>query len=144
MFHSGLSWEIVLNKRESFKKAFKNYNLNEFSNMTDEDVDMLLNNVNIVRHRKKIESAINNAKVFKAIQNEFESFAKYLWSFTNCETIYETGKTKSDLSDGVSKDLKTRGMKFLGTTTVYAYLQAIGIINSHDKNCFLYKNKKES
>lgn len=143
MFHSGLSWEIVLNKRDNFKSAFKEYNLEDFCSMTEQDIEELLNNTGIVRHRKKIESAINNAKVFKKIQEEFESFSKYIWSFTDNKIIYETTKTKSNLSDIILKDLKMRGMKFLGSTTVYAYLQAVGIINSHDKDCFCHKLKNK-
>ena len=143
MFHSGLSFEIILNKRENFKKAFKNYNIEKMCSMTNQDVEELLNDTGIVRHRKKIESAINNAQVFKKIQEEFRSFSKYIWSFTDNKIIYEIEKTKSNLSDIISKDLKNRGMKFLGTTTIYAYLQAVGIINSHDKNCFCYKLKNK-
>ena len=141
MFHSGLSFEIVLNKRENFRKAFKDYSVEKICCMTEKDIEELLNDSGIVRHRRKIESAINNTQIFKEIQKELGSFSKYLWSFTEGEIIYENGKTKSELSDTVSKDLKNRGMKFLGTTTVYAYLQAIGIINSHDKNCFLCKKE---
>lgn len=141
MFHCGLSFEIVLNKRENFRNAFKNYNLEYMRSMTEKDIENLVDNPGIVRHKKKIESAVNNVRVFKNIQEEFGTFSKYLWSFTDCEIIYETDKTKSKLSDKISKDLKNRGMKFLGSTTVYAYLQAIGIINSHDRNCFLYKKE---
>lgn len=141
MFHCGLSFEIILNKRENFRNAFKKYNLEYMCSMTEKDIKDLLCNPGIVRHRKKIESAVNNARVFNNIQEEFGTFSKYLWSFTDCEIVYEIDKTKSELSDRVSKDLKNRGMRFLGTTTVYAYLQAIGIINSHDKNCFLYKRE---
>lgn len=141
MFHSGLSFEIVLNKRVNFKKVFKDYDLAEMCSMTEKNIEDLLKNPGIVRHKKKIESAVNNAQVFKNIREEFGTFSEYLWSFTDGEIIYETGKTKSELSDRVSKDLKDRGMRFLGTTTVYAYLQAIGIINSHDKNCFLCKKE---
>lgn len=139
MFHCGLSFEIILNKRESFRNAFKNYNLEYMCSMTEKDIDNLLSNSGIVRHRKKIESALNNARVFKDIQKEFGSFSKYLWTFTKGEIVYENDKTKSELSDMVLKDLKNKGMKFLGTTTVYAYLQAIGVINSHEESCFLYK-----
>ena len=139
MFHSGLSFEIILNKREHFKDVFHNYDIDYICHMTEKDVEELMINQNIVRHRKKIESAINNAKVFKNIQKEYGSFDKYIWSFTNYEIVYEAGKTNSELSGMVFKDFKNRGMKFLGSTTIYAYLQAIGIINSHDINCFLHK-----
>ena len=103
---------------------------------------MLLNNKGIIRNKLKIKAAINNAKIFKKIQKEYGSFSNYIWSFTSNKVIYETGKTKSELSDNISKDLNKRGMKFVGTIVIYSYLQAIGIINSHDKDCFLYIEEK--
>ena len=90
-------------------------------------------------NRLKIHSAINNSKIFKEIQKEYETFSKYIWSFSNNKIIYEFDKTSSELSDKISKDLQKRGMKFVGTTIIYSYLQAIGIINSHEKGCFMYK-----
>ena len=103
---------------------------------------MLLNNKGIIRNKLKIIAAINNAKIFKKIQKEYGSFSNYIWSFTSNKVIYEIGKTKSELSDNISKDLNKRGMKFVGTIVIYSYLQAIGIINSHDKDCFLYMEEK--
>ena len=103
---------------------------------------MLLNNKGIIRNKLKIIAAINNAKIFKKIQKEYGSFSNYIWSFTSNKVIYEIGKTKSELSDNISKDLNKRGMKFVGTIVIYSYLQAIGIINSHDKDCFLYIEEK--
>ena len=103
---------------------------------------MLLNNKGIIRNKLKIIAAINNAKIFKKIQKEYGSFSNYIWSFTSNKVIYEIGKTKSELSDNISKDLNKRGMKFVGTIVTYSYLQAIGIINSHDKDCFLYIEEK--
>ena len=103
---------------------------------------MLLNNKGIIRNKLKIKAAINNAKIFKKIQKEYGSFSNYIWSFTSNKVIYATGKTKSELSDNISKDLNKRGMKFVGTIVIYSYLQAIGIINSHDKDCFLYMEEK--
>ena len=103
---------------------------------------MLLNNKGIIRNKLKIIAAINNAKIFKKIQKEYGSFSNYIWSFTSNKVIYEIGKTKSELSDNISKDLNKKGMKFVGTIVIYSYLQAIGIINSHDKDCFLYMEEK--
>ena len=140
-FQAGLSWEIVLNKREDFRKAFDNFNIEKVSNYDDKKIEELMNNEKIIRNKKKIIASINNAKVFKDIQKEFGSFANYIWKFTNNKIIYETGKTSSDLSDRISKDLKKRGMNFVGTTIIYSYLQAVGVINSHDKECFLYKKE---
>ena len=102
-----------------------------------------MNNKDIIRNRLKINATINNAKVFVAIQKEFGSFNSYIKSFTNNKVIYECDKTTSSLSDSISKDLKKRGMKFVGSTIIYSYLQAIGVIYSHDEECFLYKNKED-
>ena len=93
----------------------------------------------IIRNRLKINAAVNNAVIFKSIQQEFGTFADYIWGFTGGEVIYESDKTSSPLSDAVSKDLKSRGMKFVGTTIIYSYLQAVGVIYSHEKECFKYK-----
>ena len=94
------------------------------------------NNEGIIRNKLKIKATINNSKIFKQLQKEYGSFDKYIWSFTNNETIYELDKVSSELSDTISKDLKQRGMKFVGTIIIYSYLQAIGIINSHEPKCF--------
>ena len=99
--------------------------------------EKLEKNENIIRNKLKINAAINNSKIFKEIQNEYKTFSNYIWSFTNNKVIYEIGKTSSALSDIISKDLQKRGMKFVGTTIIYSYLQAIGVIYSHDKECFL-------
>ena len=140
-FQAGLSWECVLNKREAFKEAFDNFNYQKISNYNEEKIEELLNNKNIIRNKRKIKSAITNAKIFMDIQKEYQSFSNYLWSFTNNEIIYEYDKTKSELSDKISKDLERRGMKFVGTTIIYSYLQAVGVINSHEQGCFLYKKQ---
>lgn len=139
-FQAGLSWEIVLNKREDFRKAFDNFNIEKVSDYDDKKIEELMNNEKIIRNKRKIIASINNAEVLKDIQKEFGSFANYIWKFTNNKIIYETEKTSSELSDKISKDLKKRGMNFVGTTIIYSYLQAVGVINSHDKECFLYKN----
>ena len=139
-FQAGLSWECVLNKREDFRKAFDNFNIDMICNYDNKKIQELLRNEKIIRNKLKINAAINNSKIFKKIQNEYGSFYGYLRTFTNDKIIYETGKTTNQLSDILSKDLKKRGMKFVGSTTVDSFLQAVGIIYSHDKECFLYKN----
>ena len=138
-FQAGLSWECVLNKREDFRLAFDNFDIDKVITYDDEKINELMQNRKIIRNRLKILSAINNSKVFKEIQTEYGSFSEYIWSFSNNTVIYEVGKVSSDLSDMVSKDLKKRGMKFVGTTIIYSYLQAIGMIYSHENECFLYK-----
>lgn len=140
-FQAGLSWECILNKRESFRECYDNFNIDKICNYDDNKINELLNNKNIIRNKLKIKSSINNAKIFKKIQKEYKSFHNYLKQFTNDEIIYEIDKTHNELSDLISKDLIKKGMKFVGTTIIYSYLQAIGIIYSHDKECYLYKEK---
>ena len=140
-FQAGLSWETILNKRESFRKAFDNFDVLKVSSYDLDKVNELLLNKDIIRNKLKINASVNNAKIFINIQKEYKSFSNYIWSFTNNKTIYENDKTSSDLSDMISNDLKSRGMKFVGTTIIYSYLQAIGVINSHDSDCFMHKNK---
>ncbi len=140
-FQAGLSWECVLNKRETFKKAFDNFDVDKISKYKEDKINELLNNRDIIRNKLKINAAIKNANIYKEIQNEYGTFYNYLKTFTNGEIIYETDKTSNSLSDKISIDLKKRGMKFVGTTIIYSYLQAIGVIYSHDKDCFMYKNK---
>lgn len=140
-FQAGLSWETILNKRESFREAFDNFEPEVIKDYNEEKIAELMNNKAIIRNRRKIDAAINNAKIFLEIQVEWGSFSDYIWHFTEGKVIYESGKASSELSDLVSKDLKKRGMKFVGTTIVYSYLQAIGVIYSHDEGCFLYKEK---
>ena len=138
-FQAGLSWECVLNKREAFRLAFDNFDLEMVCGYQEDDVEKLMKNPGIIRNRRKIQAAVKNAWVFREIQREFQSFSNYLWQWTEGEVIYEKGKTCSELSDKVSKDLKKRGMKFVGTTIIYAYLQAVGVIYSHETGCFLEK-----
>lgn len=138
-FQAGLSWECVLNKREAFRSSFDNFDIIKVSNYKEDKIKELLENKDIIRNHLKIQAAINNAKVFLNIQKEYESFSNYIWNFTNNKIIYETDKTSSELSNKISNDLKKRGMKFVGTTIIYSYLQAIGILYSHDKDCFMYK-----
>lgn len=140
-FQAGLSWECVLNKREAFKKSLDNFDIDKICKYNDKKIAELLNNEKIIRNRLKINGAINNSKIFKSIQKEFGSFHNYLKTFTNDKVIYEIDQTRNKLSDDISSDLIKRGMKFVGTTIIYSYLQAIGLINSHELNCFKYKVK---
>ena len=138
-FQAGLSWECVLNKREAFRKAFDNFDIDKIIKYDDEKIEELLSNEKIIRNKLKIKASINNAKIFKDIQKEYGSFHQYLKTFTKDKIVYEIGKITSELSDNLSKDLQKRGMKFVGSTIIYSYLQAIGVIYSHDEGCFLYK-----
>ena len=138
-FQAGLSWECILNKRDAFRKAYDNFDIDKVIAYDETKINELLNNKDIVRNRRKISASIKNSKIFKEICNEYGSFHNYLKIFTGSETIYETDKTKNDLSDAISKDLQNRGMTFVGSVIIYSYLQAIGVIYSHDKDCFLYK-----
>lgn len=140
-FQAGLSWITILKKRENFRKAFDNFDIQKVANYNNEKIAELLSNTGIIRSKNKILSAINNAKIFMQIQKDFGSFANYIWSFTDNKVLKNTtGKiiTSSSLSDEISKDLKKRGMKYVGTVIIYSYLQAIGIIDDHDQNCFKY------
>lgn len=141
-FQAGLSWECVLNKREAFKIAYDNFELDKVCSYDETKINELLSNPQIIRNKLKIKASISNAKIFKLIQEECGSFYNYLCRFTNNETIYEIDKTTNDLSDKISKDLQKHGMKFVGSTIIYSYLQAIGVIYSHDEGCYLYKNNK--
>lgn len=140
-FQAGLSWECILNKRENFRKSYDNFELDKICSYDLNKQKELLDNKGIIRNKLKIKASINNAKIFKEIKNEYQTFYNYLKQYTNGKIIYELNRTSSELSDEISKDLKKRGMKFVGTTIIYSYLQAIGIINSHEKDCFMYKNK---
>jgi len=138
-FQAGLSWECVLNKRESFEKAYDNFDIDKVCSYNNEKVDKLLQNKDIIRNKLKINASINNSKIFKEIVNEYGTFYNYLKSFTRDKIIYEIDKTTNGLSDAISHNLQKRGMKFVGSTIIYSYLQAIGIIYSHEKACDLYK-----
>ncbi len=140
-FQAGLSWITVLKKREAFRKAYDNFDIKKVIKYDEKKIEELLNNKNIIRSKNKIISSINNAKIFTQIQEEFGSFSNYIWGFTDNKIIKNTtGEliVSSPLSDKISKDLKKRGMKYVGTIIIYSYLQAIGIVDDHDKNCFKY------
>ena len=140
-FQAGLSWECVLNKRDAFREAFDGFDLDRVCAYDDNKLEELRNNSGIIRNRLKIQAAVTNARVFRDIQLECGSFSDYLWHFTDGNVIYENTRTSSPLSDEISKDLKKRGMKFVGTTVIYAYLQAVGVISSHEDGCFLAQEK---
>jgi DNA-3-methyladenine glycosylase I len=141
LFQAGLSWECVLNKRESFREAYDNFNIDKICSYDNKKIEELLNNKDIIRNKLKIKASINNSKIFKTIVNEFGTFHNYLKSFAEDKIIYQIDKTTNDLSEQISQDLQKRGMKFVGSTIIYSYLQAIGAIYSHDKECYLYKQK---
>ena len=138
-FQAGLSWECILNKREAFRQAFDGFDLETVCGYGQEKLEQLRQDPSIVRNKLKIHAAVNNARIFRDIQREWGNFDDYLWHWTQGETVYETGKVSSKLSDAVSEDLKRRGMKFVGSVIIYSYLQAVGVINSHEENCFCRK-----
>ena len=140
-FQAGLSWECVLNKRNDFIVAYDNFNIDKIINYDENKINELLTNSKIIRNKLKIKASINNAKIFKDIQKEYGSFYNYLLTFTKNKILYEIDKTTNDLSDSISKDLIKRGMKFVGSTIIYSYLQATGFIYSHDEKCFMYKKE---
>ena len=140
-FQAGLSWITVLKKREAFRKAFDNFDVKKVAAYEENKIEELLQNEGIIRSRGKINAAIGNAKIFIEIQKEFGSFSNYIWGFTDNKIIKnKNGElvVSSPLSDKISKDLKKRGMKYTGTVIIYSYLQAIGIVDDHDKDCFKY------
>ncbi len=143
-FQAGLSWECVLNKREAFREAFDDFDLNKICDYDERKLESLRNDPGIIRNRLKIRAAVTNAQIFREIQQEYGSFSAYLWHWTDGRIIYENTLATSPLSDEISKDLKKRGMKFVGTTVVYAYLQAVGVINSHEDGCFLSQKNRQT
>lgn len=138
-FQAGLSWECVLNKRESFREAYDGFDIDRVISYDENKINELISNKAIIRNRLKIKASIKNSVIFKKIKEEYGSFYAYLKSFSNC-IIYESDKVTNELSDRISRDLEGRGMRFVGSKIIYSYLQAIGIIYSHDKDCYLYKN----
>ncbi len=141
---AGLSWLTILKRREGYLKAFVNFDYEKVSQFTEQDVEKLIKDEGIIRNRKKIEATINNAKIFMLIQQEFGSFSKYIWGFVGGKPIQNKFKVMSEIpatstiSDILSKDLKKRGMKFIGSTIIYAHMQAMGMVNDHEKTCFRY------
>jgi DNA-3-methyladenine glycosylase I len=144
-FQAGLAWITILKKRENFKEAFDDFDVEKVANYDEAKIEELLNNAGIIRHKGKINAAINNANVFIEIQKEYGSFSDYIWQFTDNNVLIDTEEnylTNSPLSDKIAKDLKKRGMKFVGTTIIYSYLESIGIINNHIHECFRYGELK--
>ena len=138
-FQAGLSWECVLNKREAFRTAYDGFDIEKVCLYSEDKIEELLSDKSIIRNRSKIKASINNSRIFKTIVAEFGSFYDYLCSFAGNKVIYENHRIFSPLSDAISADLQRRGMKFVGSTIIYSYLQAVGIIYSHDDDCFLHK-----
>ena len=145
---AGLSWITVLKKRDNYRKAFHNFNIKKVSSMSDDDILDLLSNDGLIKNKSKLFSIRNNAIAFKIIQKKFGSFDNYIWSYTNDKIIQLNDKntldlsTKVLLSNSIYKDLKKWGFKFIGPTICYAYLQAVGIINDHETDCFRYNEIK--
>ncbi len=140
-FQAGLSWLTILKKRERFRSAFDGFEPRAVAQYGPEKVESLMADAGIVRNRAKIQAAVQNANVFLAIQEEFGSFDRYLWGFTEGEVILNTDDslpTHTELSDRISGDLKGRGMKFVGTTIIYSFLQAVGVVNDHELACFCH------
>ena len=144
-FQAGLSWLTILKKREAFRRAFDNFQPDVIVQYGSEKVEELMADAGIVRNRRKIEAAIRNAGVYLSIQREVGSFDRYLWSFTGGKVILNTddeARAHTELSDRISKDLKHRGMSFVGTTIIYAFLQAVGVVNDHELSCFCHPNNQ--
>lgn len=141
---AGLSWEIVLKKRDGYKEAFKNFEIDKVAKMSDKELELQMQNPKIIRNRLKIFSARKNALVFLKIQEEFGSFDKYIWGFVEGKPLINNIKNlsqipvKTEISDKISKDLKKRGMSFIGSTIIYAYMQAVGLMNDHTIDCFRF------
>ena len=144
-FQAGLSWITVLRKRENFRRAFDNFDYQLIANYSSEKIEKLLLDPGIIRNRLKVKATVSNAQAFIKVQQEFGSFSNYIWGFVNGEPIINAFKTMKDLpsntplSDSISKDLKQRGFKFVGSTVVYAHMQATGMVNDHITSCFRYK-----
>lgn len=144
-FQAGLPWLTILKKREAFRNAFDGFEVEKVASYQEEKLDSLMKDVGIVRNRRKIEASVINARIFIEIQKEYGSFDAYLWHFTQYQVMYDNQETipsHTPLSDEISNDLKRRGMKFVGTTIIYAYLQAVGVVNSHEPGCYLHQEIK--
>ena len=138
LFQAGLSWRIILGKRDAFRKAYDDFDINKVDCFDEKKIDELMQNKDIIRSRNKIKASITNSQILLDIIKTYGSFNNYVWSFTNNQVIYEVGKTTNAISDAMSKDLKKRGVKYAGSVTIYSFLQAVGVINSHEEGCFLY------
>ncbi len=149
-FQAGLSWLTVLNKRESFRKAFDNFDAEKVAYYDDDKVERLMSDKGIIRNRLKISAAVNNARIFLQLQEEFGSFDNYIWQFVEGKPIVNAYKnwkdipTKTEISDIMSKDMGQRGFKFRGSTICYAFMQAVGMFNDHETSCFRYREILET
>ncbi len=147
-FQAGLSWRTILHKRENFRKAFDGFNAKKIASYKEDKMELLMQDAGIIRNKLKIKATVSNAICFLAIQKEFGSFDKYVWQFTNGKTIDHKRATHAHIpatsaeSDAMSKDMYKRGFKFVGSTILYAYMQAAGMINDHLVDCFRYKQVK--
>ncbi|MGM0408886.1 MAG: DNA-3-methyladenine glycosylase I [Bacteroidota bacterium] len=145
-FQAGLSWSTILTKRENFRKAFDYFDYQKIAQYDQKKIDTLLQDAGIIRNKLKINAAISNANAFLKVQEEFGTFDRYIWSFTNGKTIFNRWEEMKDVpatsiaSDAMSKDLKKRGFKFVGSTICYAFMQAAGMVNDHLVSCFRYQN----
>lgn len=145
---AGLSWYTILKRREGYRKAFKNFDVKKCAKFTDDELEHILVNGDIIRNRLKVFSVRKNAIAFMAIQKEFGSFDAYIWAFVGGKPKINTPKSmayvpaQTDISEAISKDLKKRGMTFVGATIIYAYMQATGMVNDHIADCFLAPKKK--
>lgn len=144
-FQAGLSWITVLRKRENFRNAFDNFDYKKIAKYNQDKIDALLQDAGIIRNKLKVKATITNAQAFMKIQEEFGSFSKYIWAFVDGKPIknklknYKDAPANTALSDALSKDLKKRGFKFVGSTVVYAHMQATGMVNDHEVGCFRYE-----
>ena len=143
-FQAGLSWITILRKRENFRAAFDNFDYKKIAHYNQDKIESLLQDAGIIRNKLKVHSAINNAQAFIKVQQEFGSFSNYLWGFIDGKPIknkvknYKEAPPTTALSDSISKDLKKRGFKFVGSTVIYAKMQAVGMVNDHEMDCFRY------
>ncbi|MCF7559854.1 DNA-3-methyladenine glycosylase I [Sabulilitoribacter multivorans] len=145
-FQAGLSWITILRKRENFRKAFDNFNYKKIANYKQSKINALLQDAGIIRNKLKINATVTNAQAFIKTQQEFGSFSKYIWGFIDGKPIknklknYKDAPANTSLSDAISKDLKKRGFKFVGSTVIYAHMQATGMVNDHEVECFRYND----
>ena len=143
-FQAGLSWITILRKRENFRTAFDQFDYKKIAHYNQDKIDGLLQNTGIVRNKLKVRATVSNAQLFMKVQEEFGSFSKYIWGFIDGKPIqnkvrnYKEAPPTTAISDTISKDLKKRGFKFVGSTVMYAYMQAVGMVNDHEMNCFRY------
>ncbi len=144
-FQAGLSWITILRKRENFRKAFDDFNYRRIAQYGPDKIEELLRDAGIIRNRLKVLATVSNARAFMDVQREYGSFSKYIWAFVNGKPIvnkvvdYRNAPAKTEVSDSISKDLKKRGFKFVGSTVVYAHMQATGMVNDHEISCFRYE-----